>query len=180
MYGIINKAIGDLITENFGESVWQEVLVKSEVEEEFFISNEAYDDAITFKLAIALSKVKNIPLSDVLKVFGEWWILRTSKEKYGSLLEAGGLELREFLINLPMFHNRVMLIYPKLTPPEFKVSDIESNRISIHYFSKREGLQDFVYGLLVGLGKLYNTPVEVSLIQSKTVNSSHDVFSVSW
>jgi hypothetical protein len=29
--------------------------------------------------------------------------------KYGGLMEAGGNDLKEFLINLPLFHNRVML-----------------------------------------------------------------------
>jgi hypothetical protein len=39
-------------------------------------------------------------------------VLKTTKEKYGGLMEAGGNDLKEFLINLPLFHNRVMLIYP--------------------------------------------------------------------
>ncbi|MFV8360439.1 heme NO-binding domain-containing protein [Flavobacterium sp. LS1P3] len=32
-----------------------------------------------------------------------------------------------------------MFIYPKLTPPEFKVTDVPENSLNIHYFSKREG-----------------------------------------
>jgi hypothetical protein len=34
-------------------------------------------------------------------------------------VNSGGINLKEFLVNLPVFHNRIMLIYPKLTP-EFK------------------------------------------------------------
>jgi hypothetical protein len=48
-----------------------------------------------------------------------------------------------------------MLLYPKLTPPEFKVTDIEESSLHLHYFSKREGLQEFFRGLLQGLGKMY-------------------------
>ena len=95
-------------------------------------------------------------------------------------MEAGGNELREFLINLPSFHNRVMLIYPKLTPPEFKVSNEEERSLHMHYFSKREGLQEFVRGLLIGLGKLYQTHTTVELIQSRNEGSSHEIFKVSW
>jgi hypothetical protein len=65
---------------------------------------------------------------------GEWWILRVTKEKYGSLLEAGENSLRDFLINLPPFHNRLILTYPKLTPPEFRVSDITDQSIHLYYF----------------------------------------------
>jgi hypothetical protein len=106
--------------------------------------------------------------------------MKTSKEKYGGLMQAGGTSLKEFLHNLPVFHNRVMLIYPKLTPPEFRVSDSTDNSIHVHYYSKREGLQEFVRGLMVGLGKMYETPVQVDLIQSRAEGSTHEVFKVSW
>jgi len=95
-------------------------------------------------------------------------------------MEAGGTNLKEFLVNLPVFHNRVMLIYPKLTPPEFKVSHVEETSIYIHYFSKREGLQDFVKGLLLGLGKMYETPVDVELLESRDAGQSNEIFKVSW
>jgi hypothetical protein len=180
MYGIVNKAIEDLVISNFGEEKWEAVKTRSGVDIDFFISNEPYDDDITYKLAGAVSEEMNIPVSAVLQTFGEWWILKTGKEKYGGLMDAGGNSLREFLINLPAFHYRVMLIYPKLTPPEFKVSNIEEQSIYVHYFSKREGLEEFVRGLLTGLGKMYNTPMEVEIIQSRNEGSDHEVFKVSW
>jgi hypothetical protein len=180
MYGIVNKAIEDLVISNFGEEKWEAVKTRSGVDIDFFISNEPYDDDITFKLAVAVSEEMSIPVSAVLQTFGEWWILKTGKEKYGSLMEAGGTSLREFLINLPAFHYRVMLIYPKLTPPEFKVSHLEEQSIHVHYFSKRNGLLEFVRGLLSGLGKMYSTPINIELIQSRDKGSSHEVFKVSW
>ena len=180
MYGIVNKAIEDLVKDNFGEEKWNSIREKSGVEVDYFISNEPYDDDITYKLAGAAAEEMNMNIADVLIAFGEWWILKTGKEKYGGLMEAGGSSLREFLVNLPIFHNRVMLIYPKLTPPEFKVSDIQERSINVHYFSKREGLQECVRGLLSGLGKMYNTPTEIELIQSRDDGSNHEIFKVSW
>lgn len=180
MYGIINKAIKDLVVHQFGASVWEAARGKSGVDIDFFISNEPYDDDITFKLATAIASEVNWPVERILQAFGEWWILKTSREKYGGLIEAGGNNLKEFLVNLPLFHNRVMLIYPKLTPPEFKVTDISSNSVCIHYFSKRTGLQEFVRGLLSGLAKLYETAARIELIQSRNDNSTHEIFKVSW
>jgi len=180
MYGIVNKAIQELVIENFGEEKWETIKEKSKINVDYFISSEPYDDDITFKLAIAISEEMKLPLSAVLETFGEWWVLRIAKERYGGLMEAGGNGLKEFLLNLPAFHNRVMLIYPKLTPPEFRISNEEDNSVHIHYFSKRLGLQDFVRGLLIGLGKMYNTPANVVLIQEKNENSDHEVFKVSW
>lgn len=180
MYGIVNKAIQELVVSQFGAIAWENVKKRSGIAVDFFISNQPYDDAITYQLAGAVSEETGLSLKEVLIAFGEYWVLHTGKEKYGSLMEAGGNNLKEFLINLPNFHSRVMLIYPKLTPPEFRVSDIEENSVNIHYLSERQGLQDFVYGLLQGLGKLYNTPTKIQLLQSRGEGHSHEVFSVAW
>ena len=180
MYGIVNKAIEDLVKENFGEDKWEAIKLRSGVDVDFFISNEPYDDDVTYKLAGAVAEEMNLTIEQVLNAFGEWWIIRTGKEKYGGLMEAGGDNLREFLVNLPVFHNRVMLIYPKLTPPEFKVSDVSERSIHVHYHSERQGLQEFVRGLLSGLGKMYKTPVTLDLLQTRDEGASHEVFKVSW
>ena len=180
MYGIVNKAIQDLVTEKFGVDEWETVKEKSGVDVDFFLSNEPYDDDITYKLAGAASEVLGISVGQVLNAFGEWWVLKTGKEKYGGLMQAGGNNLKEFLVNLPLFHNRIMLMYPKLTPPEFKVSDIKENSIHVHYHSKREGLQEFVRGLLSGLAKMYNVEATIDLLQSRDDGNSHEIFKVSW
>jgi len=180
MYGIVNKAIEDLVKENFGDQKWEDVKKRSGISLDYFISNEPYDDAITYQLAGAVAEEMKISVDDVLFTFGEYWILKTGKEKYGGLMEAGGHNLKEFLHNLPAFHSRIMLIYPKLTPPEFQVSNETENSIHVHYFSKREGLQSFVFGLLSGLGKMYSTPVEIELLQSRNEGANNETFKVSW
>jgi len=180
MYGIVNKAIEELVSETFGPEKWILVKEKSGVDVDFFISTEPDDDDITYKLAIAVSEEMQMPLSDVLIAFGEWWILKTGKEKYGYLMESGGSNFKEFIINLPLFHNRVMMIYPKLTPPEFKVTDIKENSLHLHYFSKRIGLQEFVRGLIQGLAKFYACDIEINLLLSRNENSDHEEFEIKW
>jgi hypothetical protein len=95
-------------------------------------------------------------------------------------MESGGSNFKEFIINLPLFHNRVMMIYPKLTPPEFKVTDIKENSLHLHYFSKRVGLQEFVRGLLQGLAKFYACDIEINLLGSRNENSDHEEFEIKW
>ena len=180
MYGIVNKAIERLVIEGFGVQKWEDIKQRSGVDIDFFISNEPYNDDVTYALAIATAAELKITVADVLVAFGEYWILKTGKERYGDLMEAGGDNLKEFLINLPTFHNRIMLMYPKLTPPEFKVSDIDGNSLHLHYFSKREGLKDFVRGLMQGLGKLYQTPVHLEIINDRDNGDHHEIFKVSW
>lgn len=180
MYGIVNKAIEELVIANFGEEKWEAVKTKSDIDVDYFISNEPYDDEITYKLAGTISEEMQMNVGEVLEALGEWWILKTAKEKYGSMLSSGGASLKAFLVYLPDFHTRVMLMYPKLMPPEFKISHVEENSLHVHYFSKREGLQEFVRGLLQGLSKLYETETTIELLQSRAEGKSHEVFKVTW
>ncbi|SFN66849.1 Haem-NO-binding [Algoriphagus ornithinivorans] len=180
MYGLVNRAIQDLITQNFGPETWENVKAKSEIDIDYFISTQPYDDSVTYKLATAASEELKISVGEVLFAFGEWWILKTGMEKYGGLMKAGGSNLKQFLINLPLFHDRIMLIYPKLRPPEFKVTEINENDLVLHYFSEREGLVDFVRGLISGLGKMFETAVEIEHVSSKLGGDDHESFKISW
>ncbi|HMP30033.1 MAG TPA: heme NO-binding domain-containing protein, partial [Saprospiraceae bacterium] len=78
------------------------------------------------------------------------------------------------------FHNRVMMMYPKLTPPEFKISNVEEHSLHLHYFSKRIGLTAFVYGLMTGLGKFFNTDVTTEHLESIPSESTHEILKVTW
>lgn len=180
MHGIVNKAIEGLVLENFGQEKWDNIKQRSKVDVDPFISTEPYPDEITFDLAIAASAELEVPLETVLSLLGEYWILKTGMEHYGPLMKSGGSTLREFLINLPHFHSRVMLIFPNVTPPEFKVSSIEDNSLVIQYFSHRNGLKHFVYGLLLGIGKMFNTELDIQIIRSKDEGSNHDEFLIGW
>ncbi|AMA50580.1 MULTISPECIES: heme NO-binding domain-containing protein [Flavobacterium] len=180
MYGIVNKAIQDLIISNFGEQKWNEIRNKSGINQDYFISGQSYDDDVTYKLANTTAKELNTTIDEVLTTFGEWWVLKTTQEKYQGLMESGGTSLKDFLINLPLFHNRVMLIYPNLTPPEFKVSDISEKSLNLHYFSVREGLQAFVKGLIQGLSISFKTPVKIKVIKSRNKGDTHEIFNISW
>jgi hypothetical protein len=180
MYGLVNNAIESLVRTNFGDETWEKVLKISGIDIDFFLNSQSYDDAVTFALANSVSEVTGMPIGEVFRAFGEWWVLKTAQEKYGQLMEAGGSNLREFLVNLPNFHNRIFLLYPNLTPPEFKISDLQATSLHLHYYSTRQGLQEFVWGLITGLGKMYKVPVEIELVSTRDRGNDHEIFNISW
>lgn len=180
MYGIINTSIEELVINKFGLTVWEEILLKSGVAKQIFLSNEAYDDAITYQLASSTADVVGMSIGEVLLEFGKWWILHTCQKRYGSMLKTGGGDLAEFLIGLPSFHNRVQIMYPKLTPPEFKVEKLEDQYFSVHYYSKRPALQEFMRGLLLGLASYYKVNATVHLLQSREQGFEYEIFEISW
>lgn len=180
MYGLVNKAIEDLVITRFGESKWEAIKAKAGVDVEVFVSNDSYPDEITYNLVGAASEVLGAPAKDILIAFGEHWVLKTAAQSYGAMMRSGGQSLKEFLINLPNFHTRVQMIYPKLTPPRFECTEVTEESMMLHYFTHRAGLTDFVVGLVQGLGKLYKTPATAVLIESKAEGADHDIFEVRW
>jgi len=180
MYGMVNKAIEELIISHHGSEVWERIRTRAGVEEEVFISNESYPDEVTYGLVGAASAILAQPAADILFAFGEWWVLKTANEGYGALMKAAGKTLPEFLINLPNFHTRVAMIFPRLHPPVFRCSDVTDTSMHLHYMSHRQGLSPFICGLLSGLGKMFSTLVEVQQINHKDQGAEHDVFLVKW
>jgi hypothetical protein len=180
MYGMVNQAIEDMVCKVHGHETWELIKIKAGVDVDVFISNEGYPDDYTYRLVAAASEISQTPAETILEAFGEHWILCTALDGYGDLMHAGGRNLKDFLTNLPNFHTRVVMIYPKLQPPHFKVSDVSENQLLLHYHTHRDGLSHFVVGLLRGLGKMFKTPTIVTQIASRPDGADHDIFRVEW
>lgn len=180
MYGLVNKAVEELVVSNFGDEKWELIKEKAGVDVDVFISNEAYPDDMTYKLVGAASEVLGLPAETILVVFGEHWVLQTASKSYGPMMKSSGTSFKDFLVNLPNFHTRVAMIYPNLEPPRFQCTDVRENSLHLHYHSHRPGLTAFVTGLIQGLGKLYETPCSSKTIARKDEGADHDVFEVTW
>lgn len=180
MYGMVNRAVEDMVVMHHGESVWATIKDTAGVTVDVFMRNESYPDDMTYRLVGAASEVLKRPADEILVAFGEHWILHTAQDGYGGLLRAAGTTLPTFLSNLPDFHSRVAMIFPALQPPRFTLTDVTESSLRLHYFSHREGLSSFVVGLMQGLGKLFATPATVTLVEAKALGADHDVFEVLW
>lgn len=162
MYGLVNKAVVDLVVSKFGQDTWNAIKKKAEVDVDVFVSMDGYPDDITYRLVGAASEVLKIPPEAVLEAFGEYWVLYTAAEGYGPMLDASGKTLREFLENLDALHARVALTMPALKPPRFRLVPVDDKTMLLEYHSTRQGLAPMVVGLLRGLAIRFNTPIEIS------------------
>jgi hypothetical protein len=178
MYGIVNQSFYGLITDHYGVEKWEAIKKSSGVDQDYFVSNQPYEDNITFELLAAASEELEISSDEILQAFGEYWILKTGAEKYGDLMKSGGNSFTEFLINLPNFHSRIMLIYPNLNPPEFAVERMNENIMRLHYYSERKGLTHFVIGLIYGISKMYDEAIEIQHIENRQEQVWHDTFDI--
>jgi hypothetical protein len=180
MYGLVNQAMEDLVVSKFGQDTWTQICRKAGIEIDVFVSNESYDDTVTYRLAGAATEITGLKLDDILYAFGIHWVTRTASDHYGELLDAHGANLAEFLDNLPNFHTRVKLIFPELQPPTFKCTDVRPGGLHLHYFSHRHGLAPFVHGIVAGLGERYRTEVTVTQIATRADGDDHDIFAIVW
>ncbi len=70
MYGLVNKAIHDMVVGNFGEAAWNRIRQRAGIEDEVFVAMEPYDDALTYRLVRAASEQLGAPADDRLEAFG--------------------------------------------------------------------------------------------------------------
>lgn len=178
MYGMVNRAIQDLVTERFGAPTWDAIKTRAGVTLEAFVPMEGYEDGVTYGLVAAASEETGIPAHDLLAAFGEYWILYTARQGYGDLLRLGGNSFSEFLSNLHNLHSHVALGFPHLQPPSFWLSDRTETGARLHYQSSRPGLAPMVVGLLAGLGRMFDTPVTVEHAVRREDGADHDEFLV--
>ena len=100
MYGLVNKAIEQMVCTHFDTATWEAIKRRAGVDVGVFLSMHAYPDDVTYRLVDAASKTIERSHAEVLRAFGRYWTLYTVAEGYGELLKLTGASLRESLRNL--------------------------------------------------------------------------------
>ncbi len=178
MFGLVNKGIEEMVCNQFGEDTWENIKEKADVDVVTFISMDAYPDEITYRLVDAASEVLDISTTDVLEAFGQYWVLFTAAEGYEELMAITGDNLPEFLQNLDNLHGRVGLSFPNLQMPNFQCSELQAESLNLHYYSERPGLTPLVIGILKGLGKRFNSDVDIQHVSGKSDGKDYEQLAV--
>lgn len=180
MYGLVNKAIHDMVCSRFGEETWQAIKQKAEIQVDTFLSMEGYPDDVTHRLVKAASEVLGLSASEIMQAFGEYWVEYTGTVGYAEMMDMSGDNLPEFLENLDELHGRLGVNFPQLQPPSFDCNHIEEDSLELQYRSTREGLSPMVVGLVKGLGTKFNTEVNITQTQSKQDGADCDTFLIEY
>ena len=75
-----------MVINQFGVENWELALERSGEEVNFFCNTEPSGIDSSYKIAKALSEVKSIPVEQIMKSFGEWWIVNTCLVRFSDLL----------------------------------------------------------------------------------------------
>ncbi|MEZ6014638.1 MAG: heme NO-binding domain-containing protein [Planctomycetota bacterium] len=174
MYGLVNRAIEDLVCQNHGQETWERVRARAGVTGHGFVAMESYPDAITYALVGAAAEELGAPADEILEAFGEFWMKYTAEEGYGELLGIMGSTFDEFMDNLDSMHARIAATMPHLVPPSFTREATPEGATILHYESERKGLAPMVIGLLKGLSTRFNVKFEVEHLAP--VGEGHERF----
>ncbi len=174
MYGMVNRAIEDLVVSSAGVEVWNEVRQAADVEPDGFLDSASYDDDVTYRLVAAASKVLQQPAEDILRAFGRHWILYTGKEGWASVFDLGGDNMVDFINGLDNMHARVQIALPDAQMPQFSVVECDGY-LELTYRSIRTGFAPMVLGLLDGLAEQFDESWDIEHVVEKT-ETQDDIF----
>jgi len=166
MYGMINQAVEQMVTELHGEAMWERIRRRANCDVEHFVRMDAYPDEVTFGLVGAASAELQVPASELLMAFGKFWIAFAQRAGYGELFRVSS-GYAAFLMQLDAMHTRLQLSFPQLRMPQFSCVRETDDLVRVIYRSHRVGLTPFVVGLLEGLGPVFQVVARVELVQSK-------------
>lgn len=175
MYGLVNRAIQELVVSTSGDDVWRSVCDEAGVDIEFFEAMEPYDDSITYNLVAAASEVLGKPAEEILEGFGRYWILYTGAEGWGPILDSQGSTVADVIGNLNDMHARIQATMPSLVMPRFKVLTSSDRSIEFEYHSERDGLAPMVLGLMRGLAERCGEQWNVDQV-GRRHQDGHDTF----
>ncbi|MBX2882779.1 MAG: heme NO-binding domain-containing protein [Granulosicoccus sp.] len=177
MYGLVNRAIEDLIVSTEGAETWEKIKKKAGTADLQLLDSSNYDDQLTYDLVAACCEVLNKSAEEVLYAFGRHWILYTGKEGWANLFAFTGDNFISFVQQLDEMHARVNAAMPEGNMPEFTLSETDDG-YQLIYRSAREGLAPMVIGILNGLAEQFNESWEIKHIGTRE-KSGVDSFALS-
>lgn len=180
MYGLVNKAIDELVVKTYGEETWDKIRKKAGFEDEEFIGLKSYPDELTYNLVVAGAEELKLPAETLLELCGETWITHTATHGYENVLNLAGNNMIDFLHHLNAIHAKITQLMPDMKPPIFKVKNEFVTGVELLYKSDRKGLEPMATGILKGLGRRFGLEVSVKVLGQDKDFPDSILFDISW
>ncbi len=159
MKGIVFTEFLDLVENEFGLDVVQQIIDECELDSEgVYTSVGTYSHKDMFKMVAKLSEIKGLPVPALLMVFGEYFFT-TLKTKYPMFMEKPNLF--SFLNSIDQYiHPEVLKLYPDAELPRFEAEMKDENEMVLNYYSSRK-MSDLAIGLIKGAAVHFEENVDV-------------------
>ncbi len=168
MRGVIPLSFKDMIVSKYGQDRWLAIVAEAGYKRDpLFLPISDFDDEVVTTLLDASAKILNQSLAQVSNDFGEHWITIASQKMYGVYYEES-TTAKELLTKMDNIHVKLTHHIPNSNPPRFGCEWENENTLIMAYRSNR-GMIDYLIGLIQGVGKLYNEPLQVTKLSDDQV-----------
>lgn len=161
MYGMIHKAVRDMVVESYDDETWQSIARQAGIEDKHLLSLNIYDDILVYRMVETAAERLGKTTEQILEGFGKYFIRGTISGDYKNLIRTYGQSSFELLGNLNKLHSTIKSTFTGFSPPVFNLRMIDDSTAEVEYISKRAGLSPFVRGLILGLADFYQERIFV-------------------
>src|SRR6185369_5256138 len=95
MYGLVNKAIKEFVTINYGHEMWDETYKELELSDSQFLSLENIPDQVTFQLLNKVCDKSGLSMDEMAEQIGNYFLSFAADEGFDDLFELAGDNLPE-------------------------------------------------------------------------------------
>lgn len=165
MYGMIHRALRQMVNEKLGEEAWRALEKKLDIGPTELLTAMVYDDALTFRIVAEAADRLNLPIDECLFAFGSYWIRYADQGPLAGIMNFTGATLPSFIGNLDRLHLAVGTAMPGTRLPSFSTLERTTESILVEYRSERTGMEEFVRGLFHGLMEKFDATGSVEIVE---------------
>lgn len=160
MKGLIFTSFIDLVEEKFGLEVTDELLSEVETKTNGAYSNVGtYDHQELVAMVVWLSKKINVPVTELLKLFG-FTLFNKLMTHHVGMVKNIKTPFEMFELIDPFIHKEVKKLYPEAETPKFNSNRISPNELVLTYYSTRK-MGDVAEGLIEGCFVYFDVKGEI-------------------
>jgi guanylate cyclase soluble subunit beta len=164
MYGMIHRAMRNMVHEELGEDAWLALEQKLNIGPMDLLTGKVYDDALTLDIISEAAARLNLSVDQCLIAFGKYWIRYADQGSLASVMNFTGQDLASFINNLDRLHLAVGAAMPDARLPAFATLSSDPGHLVVEYRSERVGFEPFVLGLFQGLMHRFHTSGQIEVL----------------
>lgn len=175
MYGMIHRAMRQMVFEQLGEEAWLALEQRLGIGPTELLTGKVYDDALTLEIISEAAARFNLTVDECLSEFGRYWIKYAEQGSLSSIMKFTGQDLPSFVANLDRLHLAVGTAMPGAQLPSFTTLQNADGHLLVEYRSDRIGMEKFVNGLFLGLMDRFAVQGDISVISRGTKTIVFDI-----
>lgn len=174
MKGIVFTEFLELVENKFGDEVADNIIDNSDlVSEGAYTAVGTYDHGEMFQLVANLSKETNVPVPDLLKVYGEYLFKRFTT-LFPSFFENEDNAFTLLSKIDDFIHVEVKKLYADAELPKFDHDQVDEKTLKLTYTSTRH-MEDFAEGLMQGCLDHFN---QKATIEREKITENSTLFTI--